>query len=447
MNEHTITTEGEVLYNTDNETALLHWAMRTPSLIAKIQQRCPAKCFFDTGNRVAMEALVDIQSSRKGEVSPIPAEYVKQRTTSEAAHRAIDNASPQPMSFDTTRMIDETRVYYQRRQVEYAFRSMTKVARDPLATVAEIKDAAAKALFNIDDIGTASVVSSEREAMEGLIDQLKAYKERADQGLPPGVRIGIEEMEEALLGWQGSRLYTLAARPGVGKTALAECFATNADCRVLYFTIEMPKEELMSRRVLPELGISYRAAVSGKMTKAQWDSMEEAAKTANDSLRIVDQSTLSLDEIKEIARSEKAHHSIGMIIIDYMQLVSASTKRNATREQEVSAISRGLKALAKELDIPVIALAQLGRIEETDRPGLHNLRESGAIEQDSDVVMFLWREPNLPNGDVSRVLNWGLAKNRSGGLRSGKLTYKGDSSKLVPYSEREAEVTYSDKLF
>jgi replicative DNA helicase len=263
---------------------------------------------------------------------------------------------------------------------------------------------------------------------------IDALEERqGNKTLVTGVSTGFSRLDNLTSGFQKSDLILLAARPSMGKTALALNIARNAaidaDTPVAVFSIEMSKEQLSMRLLCAEARIDSSRLRSGFFSREDWVSLTNAAEVLSDAeIYIDDSANLSAMSIRAKARRLKMDKNIGLIIIDYVQLMkgSASAER---RDLEISEISRGLKALAKELDIPVLALSQLNRkLEERHdkRPQLSDLRESGALEQDADVVAFIYRDEvynkdeNNPNKGIAELL---LKKQRNGPTGEIKLAF------------------------
>lgn len=254
-----------------------------------------------------------------------------------------------------------------------------------------------------------------------------------------GVPTGFSLLDKATHGWQAGDLIILAARPSVGKTAFAiqlSRYAANNPYRkvgVALFSLEMSESQLMDRNLSAESGVYLDSIKSGRLTDQQMEFIH--AKAVNSLVKsqifIIDKASLNLFELRGISRRLVRRHKIGMIVIDYLQLMSGSGEKG-NREQEISTISRGLKQLAKELQLPIIALSQLSRAVENrtgekKMPQLSDLRESGAIEQDADVVMFMYRpeyydQTNDAMGESTRGLTeLRIAKNRQGSLETIRL--------------------------
>jgi len=228
-----------------------------------------------------------------------------------------------------------------------------------------------------------------------------------------GVPTGFPDLDRMTSGLQAGDLVIVAARPSMGKTSWVLNVAQNAaidhNVRVGFFSLEMSKEQLVQRLLCAEGRIDLQKLRKGQLSPAEYQRLATAAAHLNTApIWIDDQAGISLLEMRAKARRLKSETDLGLVVIDYMQLMTGSSKRE-NRQQEVSEISRGLKALAKELEVPVIALSQLSRAPEQrtgHRPQLSDLRESGSIEQDADVVMFLYREEYylMQQGEIERAL-------------------------------------------
>jgi replicative DNA helicase len=256
-----------------------------------------------------------------------------------------------------------------------------------------------------------------------------------DEGLT-GVPTGFMELDKMTSGWQKSDLVIVAARPGMGKTAFTLALARNAamDYRkpVAMFSLEMSSLQLTKRLISMESEISGSKLKNAKLQEYEWQQLHTTVeKMAEIPLFIDDTPAINIFELRAKCRRLKMQHDVQMIIIDYLQLMSgAPDQKRGNREQEISSISRALKGMAKELDVPVIALSQLSRAVETrggvKRPQLSDLRESGAIEQDADMVIFIYRpeyygeaDPTVPQG-LAEII---LAKHRNGALGTVNLKF------------------------
>jgi len=270
------------------------------------------------------------------------------------------------------------------------------------------------------------------EAMGAALDRLEAIHARARDGLShvTGVPTGIPWLDDQTLGLQPGTLNILAARPSVGKTALALNMASHAATqgkkKVVFFSLEMPSDQLALRLLSSEAKLDSERVSKGKLSQHDWDKiMSHGEKLMGAPIWFDDSFVLSPVELRSKCRKLKRESGLDLVVIDYLQLMHAPSDRaSQSREQEIATISRSLKALAKELEVPVVALSQLNRAVEKrkgERPMLADLRESGAIEQDADVVMFLHRPetetveggPDAMNAEVQEV-ELILSKHRQG---------------------------------
>ena len=266
-----------------------------------------------------------------------------------------------------------------------------------------------------------------------------------------GVPSGFTGIDRVTLGWQPSDMIIIAARPSMGKTAftltMARNMAVELNVPVAFFSLEMSSVQLMMRLIVAESGLESQKIRSGKLTPKEWKHLEESIKPlAAAPLFIDDTPAMSVYELRSKVRKLKAHNDIKLIIIDYLQLMTGPKELKGNREQEVSTISRTLKAIAKETNIPIIALSQLNRAAEVaggnKRPQLSNLRESGAIEQDADIVAFIHRpeyfgmavdENNTPI--TPGLTEFIIAKHRNGSVETVKLRFRKEQAKFTDYDD------------
>ena len=257
-----------------------------------------------------------------------------------------------------------------------------------------------------------------------------------------GVPTGFIDLDYKTAGLHGSELILVAARPSMGKTAFALNIAANAAIRakipVAIFSLEMSKDQLVTRMLSSETGIDSNKLKTGKMEEDDWIKLSEGLGPLSESeIYIDDTPGISITEIRNKCRKLKLEKNIGLVIVDYLQLISGSNiRKNGSREQEISEISRSLKIIAKELNVPVIALSQLSRAPEQrrddHRPMLSDLRESGAIEQDADIVMFLYRDDYYNQESEKRnIAEVILAKHRSGSTGTIELAWFGSCTKFA----------------
>lgn len=290
----------------------------------------------------------------------------------------------------------------------------------------EVLDQAESAIFSLSQKSLSKAFTSVRDTLAESFDRLDELHKSG--GGIRGVPTGFPDLDDALAGLQQSNLVILAARPGVGKTTLAmniaQYVAVNLKRPVGFFSLEMSREELVDRLLVAQADIDAWKLKTGKLSEDDFSKLSDAMGVlAEAPLFIDDTPALSVLEMRTKARRLQVESGLDLLVVDYLQLARSRNLEN--RVQEVSEISQGMKNLARELKIPVLVLSQLSRAVETrggKKPQLADLRESGSIEQDADVVMFLWREDDENPENI--MLD--ISKHRNGPLRSVPLHFKGD---------------------
>ena len=327
--------------------------------------------------------------------------------------------------------------------------------------VMDLLDEAESKLY---DVAQGNIKTSTESAQNLVIRAKTRIEEIAKQEGLSGVSTGFEKLDKLTSGWQPSDLVIVAARPGMGKTALALSMARNISVQqkipVAFFSLEMSSVQLITRLISSETGLSSDKLRTGKLADHEWQQLNiKVSDLESAPLYIDDSPSLTIFELRAKARRLASSHGIKLIIIDYLQLMNiGSSNKAGNREQEISTISRNLKALAKELDIPVIALSQLSRAVETrggtKRPILSDLRESGAIEQDADIVSFLYRpeyygitewddDMKTPSEGQGEFI---VAKHRNGALDSIKLKFIANLGKFEDLSGVDSPFEFQSKL-
>lgn len=323
-----------------------------------------------------------------------------------------------------------------KRSLLTAANKLVQLSFDEGLNAAELLDSAESEVFSLTQRHLTKAFTPIRDALAESFDRLDELHKQA-KGLR-GVPTGFPELDDTLAGMQKSNLLILAARPGVGKTSLALNIAQHLAVKekqpVAIFSLEMSREELVDRILVAEADIDAWRLKTGKLSEDDFTALSNAMGVlAEAPLYIDDTPALSILEMRTKARRLQVEVGIDLLIVDYLQLARSRNLEN--RVQEVSEISQGLKNLARELKIPVLAVSQLSRAVEQrgeKRPQLADLRESGSIEQDADVVMFLWREDEENAGNISLD----IAKHRNGPLKSVKLFFKGDRIRFYSRDEK-----------
>ena len=327
--------------------------------------------------------------------------------------------------------------------------------------VMDLLDEAESKLY---DVAQGNIKTSTESAQNLVIRAKARIEEIAKQEGLSGVSTGFEKLDKLTSGWQPSDLVIIAARPGMGKTALALSMARNISVQqkipVAFFSLEMSSVQLITRLISSETGLTSDKLRTGKLADHEWQQLNIKVSDLESSPLFIDDSpSLTIFELRAKARRLASSHGIKLIIIDYLQLMNiGSSNKAGNREQEISTISRNLKALAKELDIPVIALSQLSRAVETrggtKRPILSDLRESGAIEQDADIVSFLYRpeyygitewddDMKTPSEGQGEFI---VAKHRNGALDSIKLKFIPNLGKFEDLGGFDSPFEFQSKL-
>ena len=330
---------------------------------------------------------------------------------------------------------------------KYIQRSLIKISNeiiedsyDETTDVFDLLDNAEAKLY---EITQGNIKRSSETAQSLVIQAKKRIEEIANREGLSGIPSGFGEIDRLTSGWQPSDLIIIAARPGMGKTALTLSMARNIavehNIPVAFFSLEMSSVQLITRLISSETGLSSEKLRTGNLAKHEWEQLNVKVKGLEKApLFIDDTPSLSIFDLRAKARRLSSQHGIQLIIVDYLQLMTAGgSQKGGNREQEISTISRNLKALAKELNVPVIALSQLSRAVETrggsKRPLLSDLRESGAIEQDADIVSFIYRpeyykidewddEDRTPTAGQAEFI---VSKHRNGGLDEIRLKFIG----------------------
>ena len=295
----------------------------------------------------------------------------------------------------------------------------------------EILDETEKKVFELVEHGNSQEYTPIKQVVLNALDVIE--KASKTKGTVTGIPTGFIDLDYKLSGLQRSDLILIAARPSMGKTAFVLNIAQHAAFRqnlaVAIFSLEMSKEQLVNRLFSLESHVDAQVLRTGTLSDTDWEKLIEGAGTIGNSRMIIDDTSgISISEMRSKCRKYKLELGLDLIIIDYLQLMSAGgSRRNESRQQEISEISRSLKGLARELNVPVIALSQLSRAVEqrTDkRPMLSDLRESGAIEQDADVCMFIYRDdyynPDTEDKNIAEII---IAKQRNGPIGTVRLAW------------------------
>lgn len=347
-----------------------------------------------------------------------------------------------PRSVNVAHYAGIVRRYARLRRIIQAGHAMASEAYDADADAAAVIDRAEQTLYGLGQDQTASVFVRIGDLMPNVVVQIEAWHQ-AKHGIT-GLPSGFGVLDAMTRGFQSGNLIILGARPGLGKSTLALNIAQHVaglGHPVGFFSLEMSNDELAVRAITAEAQVdSYRLQRGWIRTETEWARLTRAAEALGRLPLFIDESPLiSALDIRSRARRLKAKHGLALLLVDYTQLMIGHERKD-NRTLELASVTRALKALAKDLAIPVIALSQLNRsVEDRDskRPRLSDLRESGSLEQDSDVVLFIHRDDALTDQQLAEII---VAKHRNGPTGSVKLGWRGDESRFVnveqPVEER-----------
>ncbi|MFO8086415.1 MAG: replicative DNA helicase [Bacteroidales bacterium] len=364
---------------------------------------------------------------------------------------------PYYISTLTNRVASSANVEYHARIIAQKFiqRELIRISSEIIhdafedtTDVFDLLDRAEQNLFSVSEENLRKGGESMQTLISSAIENIEEAGRR--EGLVSGVPSGFTQLDRLTSGWQKSDLVVLAARPGMGKTAFVLSMARNITVDhkqpVAMFSLEMSALQLVTRLISSETELEAEKLKKGQLESYEYEQLNSKVNALVDApLFIDDTPALTIFELRAKSRRLKAQHDIQLIIIDYLQLMSAAGSDAGNREQEISTISRSLKSLAKELNVPIIALSQLNRSVETrggsKKPLLSDLRESGAIEQDADMVSFIYRpeyykleedDDGQPTKGMAKVI---IAKHRNGPLDEIKLKFIGKYAKFKDYEE------------
>jgi len=326
-----------------------------------------------------------------------------------------------------------------RRRLIKASQDITGIGYDEGKPVKEIIEEAETELFQVSQKHVKQDIESIESILATSFERLDELHK--DGGKIRGIPSGYKDLDNIIAGWQKSDLVILAARPSMGKSVLALNFAhkvaTKSEMPVLIFSLEMSKDQLVDRMLAMESGVDAWNIRTGSLSNDDWEKISTAMGTlAEAPIYIDDTAGITVSDLRTKARREQHQRQLGLIIVDYLQLMSGGSRfgSDGNRVQEISEISRGLKSIARELNVPIIALSQLSRSVESRSPQipqLSDLRESGSIEQDADMVMFIYRDEyyNPENTEKPNVADIMIRKHRNGPIGNVELFF--DANKQI----------------
>ena len=429
------------------EEAVLGALMLEKDSIISVQEYITPSAFYTEEHRLIFQAI----ESLSAELKPIDLYTVTERLKSRRELKKVGGAAY--LAQLTQKVGSAANVEFHAKIIAQKYvqreliRSATEIQRRSYDEDQDVNDLIGFAESEIFAVAAGHVKRSVQRADDSLDQALQQIEEASkNTSAFNGVPSGFMAIDRVTLGWQPSDLIIIAARPSMGKTAfvlsMARNMAVDHESAVAFFSLEMSSVQLMMRLIVAETGLPGNDIKSGRLTPEQWRHLESATKPLGTApLFIDDTPALSVFEFRSKARRLKISNDIKIIVIDYLQLMTGNQDSRGNREQEVAFISRTLKAIAKELNVPIIALSQLSRATETrggsKRPQLSDLRESGAIEQDADIVAFIHRpeyygiqtdENGMPTAGMAEII---IAKHRNGAVCDVPLRFLKDQARFA----------------
>lgn len=431
------------------EEAVLGALMLEKDAVIEVQSILVPEAFYSEAHQTIYRAVNDLSM----ELKPIDLYTVTEKLKQQRKLTAVGGASYLAQLTQKVGSAAHVEFHakiiaqkYVQRELIRASTEIQKLSYDESTDVTDLIDFAEGEIFKVAEGHVKRDVQKSRDIITKTLQMIEEAGKH--EGGFTGVPSGFTHLDRLTLGWQPSDLVIVAARPSMGKTAfvlsLARNVAVDSEMGVAFFSLEMSASQLMMRLIVAESELPSTDVRNGKLTREQWKHLETSIQPlASAPLFIDDTPALSVYEFRSKARRLKTQYDIKLIVIDYLQLMTATTDKGGNREQEVSTISRSLKAIAKELDIPIIALSQLNRSVESrggsKRPQLSDLRESGAIEQDADLVAFIHRpeyyglnvdEDGAPTQGMAEII---VAKHRNGAVDTIKLRFRKEQARFLDY--------------
>ena len=438
-------------HNLEAEASLLGAILIDADALVKIADSVSADDFYDQRHKRIYEATVQLYERR----SPIDVLTLADQLKNNQALDLVGGPSYLteltnfvPTAAHVEQYADIVAQKAIRRRLIKASKQLTELGYDESRALREVVEEAETELFQVSEKQVKQSVISLETILAESFDRLDDLHK--DKNKIRGVPTGFRDMDNVLAGLQRSDLFILAARPSMGKTAfalnLAHNVATIAKQPVLIFSLEMSKEQLVDRLLSMESGVDAWALRTGNLNDTDFERIGHAMGTLSEApIYIDDTPSISVSDLRTKARRESHKQPLGLIIVDYLQLMSGGSRFGGSdnRVQEISEISRGLKGIARELNVPLIALSQLSRSVENRNPQipqLADLRESGSIEQDADVVAFIYREEYYnPETDRKSITDILIKKHRNGPTGSVELFFDKEKQRFRSLDTKHAQ--------
>jgi replicative DNA helicase len=435
--------------NIDAEMATLGAMLLDEKVIPEILELIDAPFFYKEEHRLLFNSIISLFDTRKTVDILTVSEDLRKKKQLESVGGASYLTTLTDFVPSSANAVHYARFVKEKGVLRSLIDSSTQIISSAYAGEQEVSvllDRAEKLIFEISDRRVEGGYVHIKDIIKGGIELIESlyHKKSHVTGIPTGFR----DFDLKTAGLQKGDLIIIAGRPSMGKSALGVCIAAHAaieeNMPVAIFSLEMSKEQLMQRLLCSEAKVEVNRVRTGFLAPSEWPILTSAAgKLSEAPIYIDDTPAINVFELRAKARRLKSHHDIQLLVVDYLQLIRGM-RRIESRQQEISEISQSLKALAKELGIPIIAISQLSRAVESregHRPKLSDLRESGAIEQDADVVVLLFREeyyaPSEENRGIAEVI---IAKQRNGPVGSIPLTFLKEFTKFVDLAQSRQQV-------
>lgn len=410
--------------NLDSEMALLGSIMLRPDVLFDIMDTIKADCFYSEKHRVIFETMMELFQRK----SPIDLLSVSSKLKEKGWLDQIGGntylteiVNIVPSSSNAVYYAEIVQKKYMMRRLIEASDHISQIGYDETKELEEMLDSAEKKLFEVTNFNTAHKFVHIKDELEEAWERLDRL--HSGEHAMRGISTGFVDIDNKLAGLQKSDLIILAARPSMGKTSLAldiaRQAAVNNNITVGIFSLEMSSQQLVDRMLAAQANVDAWKLRTGKLSRQNdFEAIRESLDKLNKApIHIDDQPGNNLLKMRSMARRLKNEHNLGLIVVDYLQLIVPTTTKGDNVVQQITEISRGLKNLAREMDVPVLALSQLSRAVEQrgGRPRLSDLRDSGSIEQDADVVMFIHREDKYKDeSEKTNIAEILIEKHRNG---------------------------------
>jgi replicative DNA helicase len=436
------TTTGSLPQNAEAEASLLGALLIDSNAIVKVADAVKAIDFFEKRHELIYAAMIQLYEQRQALDVLTLTDRLRtggQLEASGGPGYLTELTNFVPTASHVEQYADIVAQKSLRRRLIKAAQEIKDLSHDESRQLQELIEAAETRLFEVSQQHVKQDVISLEAILAESFDRLDELHK--DKQKIRGLSTGFKDLDNTLAGFQRSDLIILAARPSMGKTALALNFAHNIATKtpepVLIFSLEMSKEQLVDRLLSMESGVDAWALRTGNLTDTDFEKIGQAMGVLSEAPIFIDDSPgITISELRTKARREAHRHKLGLVIVDYLQLMSGGGRYGGdmNRVQEISEISRGLKGIARELDVPVLALSQLSRSVESRNPQipqLADLRESGSIEQDADVVAFIYREEYYnPDTDRKKLADILIKKHRNGPTDNVELYFENERQRF-----------------